>query len=42
MLNGCLENKLKAKFGLSTPITDLEFCLKVSYPGYALKRNTQK
>ena len=42
MLNDCLENKMKARFGLTTPLTDLDFCLKVSYPWYALKRNTHK
>ena len=42
MLNDGLENKMKARFGLSTHFTDLDFCLKVSYPWYALKRNTQK
>ena len=41
MLNDCLENKMKARFGHSTPITDLDSCLKVSYPRYASKRTTQ-
>ena len=41
MLNDCLENKMKARFGHSTPITDLDSRLKVSYPRYASKRTTQ-